>query len=407
MKRNRKNLNLTTISSSPVEQMIELSKKYKHSMPIIDLSQAVPISPPPKSLQNAIKSAVTKPENHRYGPILGNPKLRNTIAVRWNEIYHADIAPKEVGITSGCNQAFCAAICSIADPGDSIILPLPWYFNHKMWLDIYGVNVIPLPCTKTYLPNLKELKAIFNKSVKAIVLVTPNNPTGQEYPRPLMRKIANFVQKNKITLVIDETYRDFISNKASLHMLFQTGAWRKWLIHIYSFSKSYRIPGHRIGAIITEKNRLKNIEKFLDTMTICPNQLGQEAALFGLNNLNSFVEEQRLEIIERKKTLILSMKKIPNWKILSIGSYFAYVRYPMRLSSLQFSKLLLKEVSVLVMPGSFFEAPINNTKLNQNIRLAFANVSKLDLIELVNRLASFEILFHEKYCFPQKTSLED
>ncbi len=406
MKKNRININLSTTSSAPIERMGNLLKTHKHDWPIIDLSQAVPIAPPPKTLLNAVKSAATKSENYRYGSILGKLELRNAIATQWNKIYSSRIRREEIGITSGCNQAFCAAISSIANPGDSIVLPSPWYFNHKMWLDILGIKVIPLPCDGKYRPCLLKLKKIFNKSIKAVVLVTPNNPTGQEYPKSLIKKIANFVQKKNISLIIDETYRDFISKKTSLHNLFQGNKWQKWLIHIYSFSKSYRIPGHRIGAIITGENRLKHIEKFLDTLTICPSQIGQEAALFGVCHLSTFVEKQRLELIERKKTLIKTMKKLPNWKILSIGAYFAYIKYPIALPSLHFSEILLKEVSVLVMPGSFFEQTVKQKGQDRHIRIAFANVNKTELVELVNRLASFEILFYEKYCFPQKTSLE-
>ena len=378
------------------------------NVPILDLSQAVPNSPPPITLQKAIGRAAMKPENYRYGAVLGKLKLRKMIAFRWNLIYKSDITFSEVGVTSGCNQAFCAAITSTASPGDSVILPSPWYFNHKMWLDMQGINILTLPCIKNFIPDFNSLEKLYNKTVKAIILVTPNNPTGQEYPKKLILKFAHFARHKNIALIIDETYRDFISKSSNLHNLFQTEDWRHWLIHLYSFSKAYRIPGQRIGAIVTGQKRLENIKKFLDTLNICPNLIGQDASIYGLKYLTKFIEEQRLEIINKKQVLQEVMSELPNWQILSIGAYFAYIRYPFPLSSIKFCELLLKEQSVLVMPGSFFEDKDSATKNNdQKIRIAFANIEKHSLFDLAKRLKSFERLFYDKYCFPQKTSLED
>ena len=393
------NQTLLNTSSPPVDEIITLSQKQNPNFPILDLSQAVPSAPPPLPLQKALSHASLKPEMYSYGPILGTTRLRKMIASRWSSIYHSDITIDDVGVTSGCNQAFCAAISSLATKGDSVILASPWYFNHKMWLDMQGINVITLPCTKGMIPDLNFLKKIHNKSVKAIVLVSPNNPTGLEYPRKLIKKIADFVQRNEISLVIDETYRDFISHSDKLHNLFQISDWRQWLVHLYSFSKVYRIPGQRVGAIVASQYRLKQIIKFVDTMAICPNQLGQEAAIFGLTHLTSFVEDQRLEVIQRKKILKKAMKRLPKWEILSIGAYFAYLKYPIPIPSIKFTELLFKEASVRVMPGSFF---VNSTKHNRNrdrnIRLAFANVEQHSLVELVDRLKLFESIFYEKYC---------
>ena len=192
-----------------------------------------------------------------------------------------------------------------------------------------------------------------------------------------------------------------------MHSLLQQNDWREWLIHLYSFSKAYRIPGHRVGAIVTAKYRLKHIEKFLDTVTICPNQLGQEAAIHGLDHLSKFIETQRKLFLKRKNFFRKAMKDLPNWKILSIGAYFAYIKYPLPVSPIKFSELLFREKSVLVMPGSLFENEKDNLgNYNQHIRLAFANVDQNSLTDLVRRLKSFEGLFYEKYCFQQKTSLK-
>ena len=396
-------------SASPIEEIVSLSQKQEANqrLPIIDLSQAAPKLPPPLRLRKAIGKAALIAENHQYGSILEKLELRNLITKQWNKIYQSDIIVDEVAVTSGCNQAFCAAIASVAKAGDSVILPTPWYFNHKMWLDMQGIKIIELPCTHNLLPDINIAKKLITKSVKAIILVTPNNPTGKEYPDKIIHKFALLAKEKNCALLIDETYRDFISKSSRIHTLFQTDDWRHWLIHLYSFSKVYRITGNRVGAIVTSQYRLKQIEKFLDTVTICPNQLAQEAAIYGLKYLRKFVEHQRSKIIKSKEILKAEMRALTDWKILGIGAFFAYIKYPMLISSKRFSELLLAEVSVLVIPGSFFETPETSLKNgDQNFRLAFANVPNSCLVEVVERLKSFELLFYEKYCLQLETSLE-
>ena len=103
--------------------------------------------------------SAAEPDTHLYGPVLGHPALRSEIAWRWSALYGGDIAPDEVAITAGCNQAFCTAITTLAEPGDAVMLPVPWYFNHKMWLDIAGLETIPLPCGDGMLPDPDAARA--------------------------------------------------------------------------------------------------------------------------------------------------------------------------------------------------------------------------------------------------------
>ena len=115
--------------------------------PLINISQAAPVDPPPLALRQALAdAALNDPAAHLYGPVLGLPALRAEIATQWSAAYGGTIAPEQVAITQGCNQAFTAVMSTLAGTGDEVILPTPWYFNHKMWLDMQGVRAVPLPC---------------------------------------------------------------------------------------------------------------------------------------------------------------------------------------------------------------------------------------------------------------------
>ena len=259
------NIFLNKTQKPPVMEVINwLEKNKENKLKIINLSQAAPLSRPPKSLITHLSRELLKSENHLYGPVLGDFELRSKIATNWSNEYESNIVAENVGVTSGCNQAFCAAISSIAASGDKIILPVPWYFNHEMWLSMQGIIPIPLPTDRNLLPCIKSAETLIDKKVKAIVLVTPNNPTGVEYPDDLLKQFNSLAKNNKIKLILDETYKNFRQGVGIPHSLFKN-KWENHLIHLYSFSKVYRLTGHRVGMLIASRKLIKEIEKFLDT----------------------------------------------------------------------------------------------------------------------------------------------
>ena len=357
---------------------------------LMDLSQAAPAEPPHIRIREAIAEAsINEPKAHFYGPVLGNDDLRQALSKKWNEWYCGTLHPKNIGITSGSNQAFCATIASIAAPGDNIIVPSPWYFNHKMWLDMAAININILPVAEDMLPSADITEKLINGKTKAILLITPNNPTGAEYSKELLSKFYKIAKRNHIKLIIDETYRDFHSQKNPTHNLFQELEWEDTLISLYSFSKSYRLTGHRIGAIITNSERLSQIEKFLDTMTICPNQLGQIAALYGLQNLSTWLENQRLEIHKRKNAIQKGFNHLSDWRLKSCGAYFAYVEHPFAMTSEIVCQDLLSEQAILTLPETMF-TPQTKSCSKKHIRIAFANITIEQINELFKRLKNFK-----------------
>jgi aspartate/methionine/tyrosine aminotransferase len=354
--------------------------------PLLNLSQAAPVEPPPEPLREAMAEMVREADTHLYGPVLGLPALRSEIAWRWSAAYGGEIHPDDVAITSGCNQAFCAAIATLAAPGDAVMLPVPWYFNHKMWLDMAGIATVPLPCRPDMTPDPDAARALLAPTVRAIVLVTPNNPTGAEYPPALVAEFAGIARAHGCALILDETYRDFHSQPGRPHDLFADPGWRDVLVHLYSFSKAFRLTGHRVGAMIANPERLAEAEKFLDTVTICPAQLGQKAALWGLRNLGDWVGGERAEILRRRAAAAEVIAALPGWRVLGCGAYFAYVEHPLEPSDALVPRLV-REQSVLMLPGTMF-APAADARAARQLRIAFANVGVEGLRQLGTRLAA-------------------
>jgi aspartate/methionine/tyrosine aminotransferase len=363
--------------------------EFSAERPLINVSQAAPVDPPPDALRQAIaEAALSDPQAHLYGPVLGRPELRAELAAQWSEAYGGTVTADHVGITAGCNQAFCAAIAALCDHGDEVIVPVPWYFNHKMWLDISGVTAVPLPTGADLLPDPEAAAARITPRTRAIVLVTPNNPGGVEYPADLVAAFYRLAQHRGLALVVDETDRDFDARPGAPHALFAEPGWDETLVHLYSFSKAYRLTGHRVGAMVTSPERLAEAEKFLDTVTICPNQLGQIAALWGMRNLRQWLAGERAEILDRRAAIGEQAPRLAaqGWHLMGCGAYFAYLRHPFALPSDELAPKLVREAGILLLPGTMFR-PADDPAGARELRLAFANADRAQIATLFDRLA--------------------
>jgi len=336
--------------------------------PLLNVSQAAPVDPPPPAMLAALSEIVLNDsEAHLYGPVLGLPALRAEVASQWSASYGGTITADNVAITSGCNQAFAAAIASLCSEDDEVIIPAPYYFNHVMWLDMLGVKTVPLAPGQGLIPDVALAETLITQRTRAIALVSPNNPGGVEYPAATLTAFRDLARRHGIALIVDETYRDFDSRQAPPHQLCQQSDWEKTLIQLYSFSKSYRLTG---------------------TVTICPNQIGQRAALWGMQNLGEWLAGERLEILDRRAAIEEGFPTLSaqGWELLGCGAYFAYLKHPFDERSDDLAQRLVRDASVLTLPGTMF-MPDSLGGGTDQLRIAFANIDRSGIHELFNRLA--------------------
>jgi aspartate/methionine/tyrosine aminotransferase len=193
-------------------------------------------------------------------------------------------------------------------------------------------------------------------------------------------------RRRGIWLIVDETYRDFLPagvNRA--HGLFETDAWREGVIQLYSFSKAYAIPGHRLGALVADERLVAQLAKIMDSLQICAPRAGQTALAWAVDAMADWREGNRAEINRRSRAFEAALDAVPGWRIDSIGAYFAYVRHPYHGVPVErVARLLAEERGVSVLPGTFF-SPDGETHL----RIAVANVAAEALEPLPERLAGF------------------
>lgn len=351
-----------------------------HGYPLLDVSQAVPGYPPPTHLAEHL-SRLDPAAISRYGPVLGDPELRSALASDLSATYRGTVRPDQVAVTAGANQAFCLALAVLCEPGDRIILPVPYYFNHDMWLSISGVTPDYLACSDGMLPSVEAAASLIDDRTRAIVLVTPNNPTGAVYPPELISRFARLATDRRLCLILDETYRDFRTTTEPAHRLFEDPDWDRSVIHIHSFSKVYAIPGFRVGALAASPGMLHQVDKAADCLTICPNRIGQEAARYGLAHLAPWVESNRHTLNRRVRSFVAAMEDSP-YSVASAGGYFAYVRHPFEgTSSKEVARRLFDRLGILSLAGEMF-----GPGQDRYLRLAFANLEDHQVTELARRL---------------------
>ena len=360
--------------------------------PLINVSQAAPVDPPPEPLRDEMARIVLhEPDAHLYGPVLGLPDLRAEVARQWSAGYDGMISPDQVAITSGCNQAYSAALMAIAGEGDEVILPVPWYFNHAMWNQMIGVRTVPLTTGPDMIPRAEDAARLVTSRTRAIALVSPNNPTGSEYPAETLAAFHDLARSQGLALIVDETYRDFDARTGAPHQLFAQREWDDTLIQLYSFSKAFRLTGHRVGAMLASPARLATAEKFLDTVTICPNQLGQRAALWGMQNLRDWVAGERAEILDRRQSVADAFPALADtgWRLRGCGAYFAWLEHPFAASSDDLAPALVRDAGILMLPGTMFMPPGDQAG-RQTYRMAFANTDRTGIAEVFARLSKLD-----------------
>lgn len=358
-------------------------RTFPADRPLIDLSQAAPDLPPAPELIDHLQDFLGREEAARYGPVQGSPALREVLAERYRRRYGAAFSPYQVVITAGANQAFWPAVLTVARPGDEVILPSPAYFNHLMTLDMLGVRaaLVPFEESRRGVPDPAAVAGRLTRRTRAIVIVSPNNPTGAVAPSGVLEEIADLATRMQVALILDETYGEFVPDPP--HGLFARSDWADILIHITSFSKTLAIPGLRVGAMVAGPAVVSEILKVQDSMVICAPVPAQEAVRFGLATLDAWIDSLRRTVLERRDRFGSSLDRADTgWEVAADGPFFTYLRHPFPdRSAMEVCRALLEEQHLLGLPGSAF-----GPDQQAFVRLAVGNLPEASVDEVVARL---------------------
>ncbi len=350
---------------------------------LIDMCQAVPAHLPPQSLRDYLGDAIKAGEGATYTDIRGIPPLREALAGNISERYQGSVTADDILITAGCNQAFCSVVDTLCEAGDEVIVPLPCYFNHQMWLTTRAVVPRYLSFNaETAMPDPGEASSLINERTRAILLVTPNNPSGAIYSHECIEQFFELAREHGLALIMDETYRDFIDINQLPHRLFSRLDWRETLVHLYSFSKVFSLTGFRTGAVAASQPLLDQLKKIQDCTAICAPHAGQLAAVYGLQNLQTWKLEKSDELARRAIAIRQAFDHPDlNYRLISAGAYFAYIEHPFEAPARDVVKRLIQQHEIISLPGSYF-----GRDQEKFIRFAYANVHEKHFDDVIQRL---------------------
>lgn len=361
-----------------------------NGLEMIDLCQAVPDYAPAPELLDYLGKVLREPSTSRYTWDEGRSEIRELIAARYQKRYLAHIAPDNICLTAGCSQAFWLVLTTLCQPGDEIIVQTPYYFDYPMALDIQGIKSVYASFHEENggLPSPEEIEALITPRTRAILLVSPSNPTGVVIPAELLEKLYEIAKRNSIALILDETYSEFISVNSPPHTLFINPDWEDHFIHITSFGKTYALTGYRAGMLVASAEFIQEALKSQDTMLICQPHITQHAVAFGIEHLDEWVAANRSMMERRHDVFVNEFESADNlFKLVTSGPFFAWVRHPWPLlSSKDAVRKLINEAALLTLPGAIF-----GPGMESYIRLAFGNIKEERISESVKRFLSLSI----------------
>jgi aspartate/methionine/tyrosine aminotransferase len=327
----------------------------------ISLGQGVVGYGPPPAAFAQIERFLAEPANHKYQPVAGIPALVAAFEAKLTTENRLTVGPSHgnrVMVTAGGNNAFLAALLAIADPGDEVILPLPCYFNHEMAVTMVNCRPVLVPTDTSYQIDVEALRAAITPRTRAIVTVSPNNPTGAVYPETALRAVNALCAEHGIFHLSDEAYDAFIYDGAQhFSPASATGA-AAHTISLYSMSKTFGFASWRIGWMVFPERLEAAMRKIQDTIIICPPVVSQHAALGALEAGAAFVREKLRGIVENRHLVQRELRPLVADGLCEVpaaqGAFYFLLRLRSERPPLELAERLIREHRVAVIPGNAF-----------------------------------------------------
>lgn len=351
---------------------------------LIDLCQAVPDYAPADDLTKYLSALPADPLISKYSPDEGLQEVREALSCYYKRKYGALISSAGFCLTIGASQAFWLAIVTLCRAGDEVVVQTPYYFDHQMALDILGIRAVHAPFIEADggLPSVAAIERLISDKTRAVLLVSPSNPTGAITPPARIHELWLLAKRYGIALLLDETYNEFIPGAAPPHDLFSEPSWGDHFVHIASFGKTFALTGYRAGLLAASEQFIHHALKAQDTMAVCQPRITQHAVKFGVEHLEEWVAANRDMMAKRHDLFRAEFMKPGNrFQLVASGAFFAWVRHPFDgCTGRQAARRLVDEAAILTLPGEVF-----GPGLDCYIRLAFGNIRTESIPEAVHR----------------------
>jgi aspartate/methionine/tyrosine aminotransferase len=359
----------------------------------ISLGQGVVYYGPPPEAIALLSEFLADPENHKYKPVQGIAPLLSAIEAKLKAENGIEINGQNCTVvTAGSNMGFMNAILAITSPGDEIIIQTPYYFNHEMAITMASCHPVLVATDENYQLRPKAIADAITERTRAVVTISPNNPTGAVYSEEALREVNQICRDafggtrsdhRKIYHISDEAYEYFTYNGVK-HV--SPGAFpqsSEHTISLYSLSKAYGFASWRIGYMVIPEHLLVPVKKIQDTILICPPVISQYAALGALQAGVGYCQEHVRAIASVRELVLDGLKQLEGLCTVAPadGAFYFFLKVDTKLGAFELVERLIREHRVAVMPGTTF-----GIEDGCYLRVAYGALQKETVAEGIERL---------------------
>ncbi|KQC12389.1 MAG: hypothetical protein APR63_11205 [Desulfuromonas sp. SDB] len=349
---------VSEIPKSAIHEMTRLSKQIED---VAFLSWAKPTSDTPEHIKQAASSAILEGKVGGYSEPGGLIQLREAVVKKLNKYNKIDASPQEVVVTVGAIEGLAAAIMSVVDPGDEVIIPVPGYSTHIRQVQLASGKPVCVPTIEQegFKLDLDKIENSITEKTRAIMYSDPNNPTGSVYSLDELTHLAEIAKKHNLIVITDEAYEYFTYDNSPHLSIASLPGMKDRVISVFTFTKTYAMTGWRIGYLHAVTDLVNQIKKAHIPMAICAPVVSQYAALAALNNSQECVDIFRNHYLKTRNLMCERLDKLTDIfsYIRPAGSYlmFPKIRGERGEDSISFAKNLLNQAGVSTTPGIAFQ----------------------------------------------------
>ena len=341
--------------------------------------------PPPEALAR-LTAALDAPDTHTYREADGIPALVAALGAKLAAENGIAVAPgSRLMVTAGANLAFLLAILAVTDPGDEVILPSPFYFNHEMAIVMAGARPVPVPTGARYNLQPDRIRAAITGRTRAIVTVSPNNPSGAVYPEADLHEVNAICRDHRLYHLADEVYEHFTYGRERHFSPRSIPGAAAFTFTFYSFSKDYGLAGWRVGYMVMPAHLHLEVTKAQDTALVCPPVASQLAALGALAAGSGWVRDRVAGFATVRELVLGALGTIPDVVEVpaAAGAFYLLLRVRTALDPMTVVERLIREHRVAVVPGSTF-----GIEDGCSLRVSYGGLEPRSVAEGIGRLVN-------------------
>jgi len=343
----------------------------------ISLGQGVAYYGPPPEAARSIQGFLADPENHKYKLVQGIPELLDAIEKKLAAENGIRLNGQRIVVTAGANMGFVNAVLAITDPGDEIILNLPYYFNHEMAIAIADCKAICVPTDENYQLQPEAIEAAITERTRAVVTISP------VYPEETLGTVNEICRQRSLYHISDEAYEYFTYDGARHFSPGSIEGSSGHTISLFSLSKAYGFASWRIGWMVVPEHLFEPVRKIQDTILICPPVISQWAAVGAMTAGRTYCQDKLKVTREIRQLVLKRLHEIDD--VITIpdanGAFYLLLRVHTDLPPMELARRLVEEHKVAVIPGTTFG--VQNQCL---LRVAYGALQKETAAEGIDRL---------------------